>query len=316
MLKNLNSLKIEGAKNLRLYIFGRTVLLFLFVALSFFFALKLIFPSKYFRYSTAHSNSLKNSIDNFSIQNGVMQFYVSTPQKFSKVNLLLEFEKANNFSGKAIVRKAYKAFFYPIGKPIKDISEIKPSFLISQGESVYLISDNKKYPINNPETFVALGYSWDNIQKDKDFDLSKYEKQKLLTINSPHPSGTVFVTNQKHYFYIENGTKRPIQLPEKEIKKVVSNPIFVSEKSLTVFDDCQFKKNLLSNKKYYCLIKFNHISDLAGNQYQFKVESITDKNKPKFIVARFDKSINKDNLKYFLIDLSKKLLARFNIGAS
>ncbi len=250
MISNPKTVSLKNKTDIRLYFIGRVLLYTILFFFTIFLAQKIIFPSKSFTYSFNHSKSLKNNLNNFTVSDsGILSFYASVLQRFSNVDIVLEFKKIPTFSGEAIIQKSYQAFFYPEGKPIKNWSEVKENFLVSQGESVYLISGNKKYPINNPETFVAMGFNWKAIRPGEDMDLSKYEKQKLLTVKSVHPDGTIFLTNKNRYFYIENGKKRLLDFPLSELKKKISYPILVNEKSLLELNSCQMQKSFLNPKK-------------------------------------------------------------------
>ena len=315
MTFNSRTISLKNKNDIRLYFIGK----FLLYIILFFFVIslaqKIIFPSKSFTYSFNHRNSLKNNLNDFNISdNEILSFYVSTLQKFSNIDFVLEFKETPTFSGKVNVQKSYKAFFYPEGKPIRNWSEVKENFLVSQGESVYLISGDKKYPINNPETFVAMGFNWKAIRSGKNMDLSKYEKQKLLTIKSVHPDGTIFLTNKNHYFYIENGKKRLLDFPLTELQQKIHYPILVNEKSLSESNSCQMQKSFFNSKKYHCRLSLKEINSLPGSQYRFEVENFPTENSAQMLNATFNKTVSKENLKLFLSDFVKKVFNRLQIS--
>ncbi len=304
-------------KGLKLYHFWRNIVYALFFVLFLFFSYKLIFPSKYFTYSFEHSNSLKNTITNISIDNNSLEFYTSTPREFSKIDLEIELVKKNSNlkNKKVILQKSYRAFFYPDGNLLTELKNVSENKLISSGISVFIVGHGKKYPINNPTTFESLGYNWDSVEKNTDINLSTYKKQKLFTISSTHPDGTIFLTDNNKYYYIENGKKKLLQnIPISELEKF-KNPVRVDEKSLSIYDLCSLEKEFLSTKKYHCLIPINKISSFIGKDYHFKVNNIPNNLMLKQINISFKKSANKRNLLLFISDLRKRILTRFGFNS-
>ncbi len=299
-------------KDLFLYLLWRNILYFLFVIFFLLFCYKIIFPSKNFIYSFLHQKSLKNTIHDVSFENNKLIFYVSTPQRFSKAKLEVEFFK-KNFSQENIqttLKKSYRAFFYPKGDFLTDLRDAPENKLVASGVSVFVVGNQKKYPVNNPITFESLGYNWDNVMDGKNIDLSGVEKQKLMTIDSTHPSGTFFKTDNGDYYYIENEKKRLLKNIEKKELKNIKNPILVNNKSLEISESCKLKKKLLSSEKFYCLIPIEKLDSFIGKDYRFEINNITNSS-IKQISVRFEKSISKDNLMLFLSNLKKRLLIRF-----
>ncbi|HPN54806.1 MAG TPA: hypothetical protein PLB52_02630, partial [Candidatus Moranbacteria bacterium] len=64
--------------------------------------------------------------------------------------------------------------------------------LASYDISVYILSNGKSYPINSANTFVRMGFDWQDVIPIDSEELSLYEKQKIFTLNQAHPDGTIF----------------------------------------------------------------------------------------------------------------------------
>jgi len=312
MPTKLTEIKLNK-KDYATYRLWRNFIYVVFLILFLFFSYRLIFPAKYFVYFFNHSNSLKNTLHDISQQKNFLKFYASTPQDFSNAKVEIELKKKNpNFANKKIyLQKSYRAFFYPNGAPLTNLDNISENSLVASGISVFIVGHNKKFPINNPITFQSFGYDWNSVESGTKIDLSKYQKQKLFTINSTHPDGTVFITDKNNYYYAEGNKKRKLQnIPNSDLKKL-KNPIFVNEKSLTINDFCILKKKPLTEKKYYCLVSLEKFSSLIGKDYRFKINDISDNTQFEKIDLKFEKSANLKNLKLFFSDLKKKLLIRF-----
>lgn len=307
-IKSLNLNK----KNRKKYIFFNSVVFFIIFLSIIFLIYKVIFPSQYFTYSFNNINSLKNTITDMSGKDDTINFFASTPLDFSqiKIDLILE-ERNKKFENKNIkVQKSYKAFFYPESEKLTDLSEKRENHLVSIDNSVYIIGNEKKTPIDSVETFESLGYAWKNVQENQE-DLSNYEKQKLADLNAAHPDGTIFKTREdSKLYFIENQTKREIENTQIEN---IKNPIEVDEKSLNTVENCSLEKSFLSNKKYSCTLPVSQLNNLIGKDYKLSLENISNDLKIKRIDLEFKKVANWNNFKLFLFDLKKKILYRFGI---
>lgn len=180
--------------------------------------------------------------------------------------------------------------------------------IVSYGISAYLIENRTILPINNPETFLAMGYDWSDIIPIDGGEFSIYEKGALTTIKSAHPEGTVFaaVEDGKQYL-IKNGRK--YFLPTKNIAASwIGNKstIAVNARSLEISERCVLRKNLLSSTGFSCAIPLAGLQTLIGKDYEFKVLS-SDSLEINNINATFEKNINKDNFQTTIFDLINRI---------
>lgn len=306
----ITSLKLNK-KNKRTYLILNSLALFIFLILIIFISYKIIFPSQYFTYSFENTNSLKNTITEMKdIPNG-LEFFSSTPFKFSDIVITV---KAKNESvsifnvPKIKINKSYKSFFYPEGNPLENLEPDQENILSSIDNSVYIVGQNKKTPIDSTETFEALGYDWKNVSENKN-DLGSFEKQKLADMNYAHPNGTIFKTIENNEFYfIENNTKRKIA----ETNPLVKNPIRVNSRSLETQKSCTLMKSFKFSSNYRCRVEISEFEKLIGKDYKFNLTGLFPKDIEK-IDIEFKKSPSLDNFKLFLFELKKKILYRFGI---
>ncbi len=311
-MNNKNILKLNKADKL-IYKYANFIILFLFVMFLIFILAKTVFPSQFFTFSFANINSLKNTITDVAQGDNRINFYTSTPLKFSHVQIELELkESAPEIENKIItVQKSYKAFFYPETASLVNISDKEENSLVSIDDSVFIIGNKKKTPIDSTVTFESLGYSWDNLHLNTT-DLSTYEKQKLANLDAAHPTGTILKTAEKSsYYFIEDYTKKRITNPSTES---IKNSIFVEEKSLVTKELCTLEKKSLLNKKYSCTATLSQLAKLIGKDYRFVIDDLPADIKIEKINIEFKKSISQDNFKFFLGDLKKKILYRFGQG--
>lgn len=188
--------------------------------------------------------------------------------------------------------------------------------LLSYGESVFVVSGKKLFPIDNFVTFEAFGYNWDDVIPVSGDEISFYEKQKLMNLSSPHPSGTIFYSLEKDlYFLIEEDEKRPLgsfQIASSWLKK---SPIIFDSESLELNEKCQVKKKRFSLKKYFCQAEISKLEALKGKDYEFrfvaKEDFRTDELKVKLRKDYSLKNLN-NNFREILSSIKKNYATQNN----
>jgi len=184
--------------------------------------------------------------------------------------------------------------------------------LISYGISVYIASSGKILPVNNTITFSSMGYDWNDVIPASGDEVSLYEKDKLFTISHPHPNGTIMKDVQKDKWYIiENGEKH--LLPSDTIAQtwlVKGNPIFVSEESLSLKDNCVLEKNTFSSRAYSCDIPLENFKSVIGKDYEFKLSGDNDV-KLETINTNFQKTASWENFKETVVSLLTRIKANY-----
>lgn len=144
--------------------------------------------------------------------------------------------------------------------------------LASLAPSVFILSEGKSYPISNADTFVRMGFDWNNVTPINSEELEIYEKQKQFTYNQPHPDGTLFMDQKTNkYFIIGNGEKHPIESATIAKTYAEQNSVLVDIQTSEVSVSCQLEKAFLSNSKYVCDIPINSLNNFIGNTFQFNV---------------------------------------------
>lgn len=300
-------------KDKQIYKYANFIIFFLFAIFIILMLLKTIFPSQFFTFSFASVNSLRNTITDMNQNDSLINFYASTPLKFSnvKINLELTTPETSLENKEIAIQKSYKAFFYPETNSIENLENKEENSLVSVDDSVFIIGNKKKTPIDSTVTFESLGYSWSNLYLNN-ADLSSYEKQKLADLNAAHPDGTILKTSEKsNYYFIENATKKRVINPPIES---IKNPIIVEEKSLITKEFCTLEKNILFKRRYSCVANLSQLDQLIGKDYRFTLNGLPTDIRVKKIDLEFKKSISMENFQFFLSELKKKILYRFGQG--
>lgn len=170
--------------------------------------------------------------------------------------------------------------------------------LVSSNESVFILSDGKRYPIDNVDTFTAMGYSWDDLIAITPEELGAYEKQKLFTQDSPHPDGTVFVDRASgEYYLIEKNKKHRFISPlAAQLYLRGSSAIMADTDSIETFADCKMEKTFsLFYSNFACQIPLAQLANLPGNDFAFSLQSNID-IKAKYLNVIFKKVIDSGNM--------------------
>lgn len=145
--------------------------------------------------------------------------------------------------------------------------------LASAGGSVFILSDGKSFPVADFNTFVEMGFSWDDVIALESDELGLYEQQKQFTHDQPHPDGTIFVDKEKNkYFMIDGGKKNPILGSEILKTYLGQKPIPVNEQSLETRLNCSLKKQILRSNTFVCTMPLDEVSGIIGNDYQFEAK--------------------------------------------
>jgi len=185
--------------------------------------------------------------------------------------------------------------------------------LISSADSVFIVSEGRVFPIDNPETFLSNGFDWNDVIQAGADELSLYEKMKLFNKSSTHPAGTIFSAVEKpEWFVIKDAKKSPIPSEKILASWLHKKPIAFSLKGLDSVSACQIEKNslLFWQKAYVCKIQFQNPTELYGNNFRFVATTKSD-IQINNINIEFSKAVNTPNLKASLLNLYNKIKGNY-----
>ncbi len=188
--------------------------------------------------------------------------------------------------------------------------------LVSNGDSAYIISFGKIYPIDNVTTFENKGYRWENVIPAGTDEISIYERTGLFNIRDAHPDGTIFETSEdSRYFLIKDGKKH--RLPSANIAQtwLKKSPIIVSKNSQETVEVCDVQKKWFGSRFYYCEVSLAVFQPLAGSGYEFRLKSERD-IQLKSINADYKKDISKANMKTSLLNIFNKFKNHYGLQIS
>ena len=96
---------------------------------------------------------------------------------------------------------------YADGTLVKEHDENNPGAY----PEIYVIADGEKKHIEDENSFLALGYNWNNVVKVKHGALGFYRLRSAMKTNSVHPEGALIREKETNTVYlIEGGKKKPI----------------------------------------------------------------------------------------------------------
>lgn len=184
--------------------------------------------------------------------------------------------------------------------------------LLSFDISVFIVVQGKIMPFNNPLTFLSFGYQWKDVIPATGDEIGLYQRDKLFTIDRPHPDGTIFKTTEAgKYFLVKNGERRPLvgnnilmaYLREK-------SPVSASEQSLKFSKACRLGKNFWPLHSYQCTLTVAPLDRFPGNQYQLSANNIS-RSAVSYVNAIFFRSINWNNMRDSLAIIKNKILVNY-----
>ena len=281
----------------------------------------IILAPKNFSFNFGNPDSNDNNIEDPRWKNDNLFFNTNITSDYSNadVKIVLEEKNQDKFFGKVSVRRSYQAFMYDTGEPFgfrdektEDMAGFSDGALVSNGDSVYILSRGKFFPIDSALTFTEKGYSWEDVIPVGSDVLATLEKEKIFTVKVPHPDGTIFKTKESgKYYLIWDGQKHLLPSAAAAASWNKMHPILVDEKSLEITASCQPEKNLFSSHAYSCSIPLENLSDLTGFNYEFGLAAPSE-TEIFSLSVKYKKSINKNNLKAFLVNTYYALRTNYN----
>jgi hypothetical protein len=179
--------------------------------------------------------------------------------------------------------------------------------LASFEQSAFILSEGKSYPIADAETFMQMGFDWDNVVSVNSEELNIYKKQKQFDRNQPHPNGTLFFDQATEtYFTIKNNEKHPIE--NATVIKNYSKQKFViaNSKESATSVSCLLEKSFTSRRKYHCDVPIDSFEKFLGNDYQIETK-FTNEARISDIEATFSTPFSWLNLRSSLSKIKENL---------
>lgn len=304
------------------YRYLRGFLYFFFMVSGLYLSYTILFPSRIF-FLDLSNPAFRN--DNFYYDGRIDDneiFSAYSREDFSNAKIQLLSNKDLSASQDISIRKTYKAFTYPLAaQPVNspaDDSSMNGTFangtLLSFDNAVFVVVDGKVMPFNNPLTFLSFGYQWSDVVPATEDKVGLYQRDKLFTINRPHPNGTVFLTrDSQKYFLIQNGQKVSITDEKLLPTYLQRTPIAVDEKSLDFQKACALKRDFWPENSYSCSFPVANFAQTLGNNFQLEISG-ADKTDLNQIKLTFSRNINWLNLQNTLSDLKQRIQLNYGIA--
>ncbi len=197
---------------------------------------------------------------------------------------------------------------YPVSQ---EFLGFRDGSLLSSGVSVYVVSGNKIWPINNPKTFQSMGWNWDDVIPVSEEEISVYQKEKLFTLKTPHPDGTLFSDKETGKYYLISGGEKHELVGQGAISFYLkTNPVLVEEKNLEIKGGCVLAKSFSLSEKYKCDIPISEINNFSGNDFEFESSFGKDID-IQDISVNFKKEMTWKNLRSSLITLMNRAITNY-----
>lgn len=198
-----------------------------------------------------------------------------------------------------------------------EVSEEMASFaqgsLFAYGGSAYVVSKNEILPIGDPTIFEASGFSWGDIINVSGDEMSFYLKGKIFALDSIHPDGSIFYSNDDGKYYIILNSQKHLLASEKAASSWNKRmAIKASEKSLSTFDECHLKEKTfnLGTDSYSCEVMIENLSDLIGKDYELRLASENDIKLDKMNL-KFIKTVSRESFRQSIFNLIGKIKGNY-----
>lgn len=233
----------------------------------------------------------------YQIKNQMLFPFISEKAYLSRYEKDLALEKGENFSKN-----------YAISEEVIGFAD---GTLLSFDIGVFVVVFGKVMPFNNPITFLSFGYKWEDILPAGEEEIGLYQRDKLFSINRPHPDGTIFFASDTGKYYLVSGGQkyeiRGANILKSYLKK---SPIEVQEKSLDFLGSCALAKKIWPLRSYQCAAVLENIKQFSGNNYQFEMQKSSGISLSEARV-RFFRNLNWENMRDVLSEIKHKLLANY-----
>ena len=207
-------IRLEGKWGKR-YPYLRGAVFSLFTLIAIFIAYKILFPSASFTFSFHNPNSSKNTVidprlpegnrfENGNIPEGKsLVFDTALIGDFSKVSVdfNLEGETSKMLEGKIWMRKSYRSFFYPVGKPLG----FRDGSLLKNGSEYFMVSDGSVRRFASLETAETMGFKKTAFIETPSADLLLHTRGNEITSSSAYPTDSLFRILDEYYQLKKDG---------------------------------------------------------------------------------------------------------------
>lgn len=233
----------------------------------------------------------------YELIEGQMFPFVSTPAFLSQFDAINAIAKNKDFLA------GYKVSETSLG--------YEDGTLASSDVSVFILSQGKSYPVQSVETFLRMGFSWDNLTPVTTDELGIYAKQKQFTSDSPHPDGTIFFDqNTNKHFMIEKEFKRPMDSDAVAKSYSKRKAVLASLEDAEKIASCDLKRKSSGSDIYSCEANVADLQPFIGNYYQITANFPVETNINNLNVT-FSTQLTWPNMRDSLSKIKTKILTRF-----
>ncbi len=237
----------------------------------------------------------------YVLQNETLYPFISTSAFLSRYEESFAREETNNFLSTHTLSEEFIG--YRIGS------------LVSFADGVFIItSEHDIRPFGNAETFLALGYHFENVIPASEEEIGIYKRGRIILPGAIHPNGTLlFDKDTDIYYLIDQGFKRPVTnndylefLKEKQI------PIFVSSLESSKKASCTLEPGIFG-RSFSCTGSINTLSAEFGNDFILSIQTNELPIELQILDVSFHTEKNKNTVLFTLSQIKQRLLSRFGI---
>ncbi len=273
-------------RDARIYNIARGILLVAFMLFVIFLITKVLFPQTYFTFDTTKPNALSNTMaPPETTRNGTI-FATVTPGIFDRATITITFKSDTpaRIPHKVMLKKGYYSAFYketPIAANTPIDTHLSSGTLFYHRNGIWVVDDTTIRPIADERTFLAKGWSFDDVHKiDKKY-IAPYKKGRLFTLKDPHPRGTIFrihntIHNTNRLFLITNHMRKRITPQERTLHFQNQPVITINDANYTTVATCMLTPSIMPwrARTAHCTIDLTKSATLPGTEYVIAIDNV------------------------------------------
>ncbi len=307
-------------RDARTYSIARGTLLATFALFVAFLTAKILFPQAFFTFDATKPNALSNTIAPPEVMHNGIILAAVTPGTFDRATVTITFKNDApvHTPRKVTLKKGYYSAFYDETKtaPVPKTTDTRlPSgALFFHRNGIWVVDGTTIRPIADEQTFLAKGWSFDDVHKIDKKRIAPYKKGRLFTLKDPHPRGTIFhVRDTDRYFLITDHARKRITPQERTTDFSRQPVVALDSANYTTAATCTLTPSALPWRTHTarCTLNLTDTTTLPGTAYIIAIADVAPTD-IALINVTLARQFTRTNAIASLKLIAQRLSARYN----
>ncbi len=188
--------------------------------------------------------------------------------------------------------------------------------LLSFGDGIFVIDGDLLRPISNPNTFVSLGFDWNQVIPASEEELGIYQRGKIVLASDPQPEGTIFVDQDTTQAFVVTADQKRQPIGGAALQVLLTRhttPIVVSSRALTRAATCTLEPHgFFWARTYDCDAALDVLAALPGTAYELTLHAPRTGIRFNTLEASFATFVRTTTIHETLASLKQQILKRYS----